>query len=84
MVDYFSGLGIVKYHIYQDGQIEKHIPENILPGFERKYKFVFHNNEHEICICEWHTINKEFTIYIGINHYKILLRAHKNFKNVCH
>ena len=66
MVDYFSGLGIVKYHIYQDGKIEKHIPENILPGFERKYKFVFHNNEHEICICEWHTINKVFPIHIWI------------------
>ncbi len=62
MVDYFSGLGIVTYHIYQDGKIEKHIPENILPGFERKYKYVYHDkddNKHEICICEWHTINKK-------------------------
>ncbi|MCX8711339.1 hypothetical protein J3U57_02235 [Gilliamella sp. B3464] len=62
MVDYFSGLGIVTYHIYQDGKIEKHIPEKIFPGFERKYQYVYHdkdNNEHEICICEWHTINKK-------------------------
>ena len=61
-MDYFSGLGIVTYHIYQDGKIEKHIPEKISPGFEQKYQYVYHDkhkNEHEICICEWHTINKK-------------------------
>ena len=62
MVDYFSGAGIVTYHIYQDGKIEKHIPENILPGFERKYKYVYHdkdNNKHEVCIVDWHTTKKK-------------------------
>ena len=48
MVDYFSGAGIVTYHIYQDGKIEKHIPENILPGFERKNKYVYHDKNKKI------------------------------------
>ena len=62
MMDYFSGAGIVTYHIYQDGKIEKHIPEKISPGFERKYKYVYHdkdNNEHEVCIVDWHTTKKK-------------------------
>ncbi len=53
--------GIVTYHIYHDGKIEKHIPQEISQGYEQKYKYVYHdekNNEHEICICDWHTINK--------------------------
>lgn len=62
MVDYFSGAGIVAYHIYQDGKIEKHIPEKILPGYERKYQYVYHDkddNEHEVCIVDWHTTKKK-------------------------
>jgi hypothetical protein len=62
MMDYFSGAGIVTYHIYHDGKIEKHIPQEILEGYEQKYKYIYHDkddNEHEICICEWHTINKK-------------------------
>ena len=63
LMNYFKfKAGIVTYHIYQDGKIEKHIPEKISPGFERKYQYVYHDkhkNEHEICICEWHTINKK-------------------------
>lgn len=62
MVDYFPGAGIVAYHIYQDGKIEKHIPEKILPGYERKYQYVYHDkddNEHEVCIVDWHTTKKK-------------------------
>ncbi|MWP48066.1 hypothetical protein GQ589_11575 [Gilliamella sp. Pas-s27] len=62
MVDYFSGAGIATYHIYHDGKIEKHIPQEILKGYEQKYKYVYHdkdNNEHEICIADWHTTKKK-------------------------
>jgi len=51
----------VTYHIYHDGKIEKHIPEEISKRYEQKYKYVYHDengNEHEICICDWHTIKK--------------------------
>ena len=57
----FISPGIVTYHIYHDGKIEKHIPLEISKGYEQKYKYVYHdekNNEHEICICDWHTIKK--------------------------
>jgi hypothetical protein len=64
MVGYFNikSIGIVTYHIYHDGKIEKHIPQEILKGYEQKYKYVYHdknNSEHEICIVGWHTINKK-------------------------
>ena len=63
----FISPGIVTYHIYHDGKIEKHIPPEISKGYEQKYKYVYHdekNNEHEICICDWHTIKKRsFTRY---------------------
>jgi hypothetical protein len=64
MVGYFNikSIGIVTYHIYHDGNIEKHIPQEILKGYEQKYKYVYHdknNSEHEICIVGWHTINKK-------------------------
>ena len=58
----FISPGIVTYHIYHDGKIEKHIPPEISKGYEQKYKYVYHdekNNEHEICICDWHTIKKK-------------------------
>ena len=58
----FISPGIVTYHIYHDGKIEKHIPLEISKGYEQKYKYVYHdekNNEHEICICDWHTIKKK-------------------------
>ena len=58
MVDYFRGAGIVAYHIYQDGKIEKHIPEKILPSYEQKYKYVYHDKNkkiHELGI---------FTVYV--------------------
>ena len=54
--------GIVTYHIYHDGKIEKHIPQEISKGYEQKYKYVYHdekNNEHEICICDWHTTKEK-------------------------
>jgi hypothetical protein len=62
MMDYFSGAGIATYHIYHDGKIEKHIPQEILEGYEQKYKYIYHdkgNNEHEICIADWHTTKKK-------------------------
>ena len=58
----FISPGIVTYHIYHDGKIEKHIPPEISKGYEQKYKYVYHdekNNEHEICICDWHTTKKK-------------------------
>jgi hypothetical protein len=63
-LDYFNTkpADIVTYHIYHDGRIEKHIPQEILKGYEQKYKYVYHdknNSEHEICIVGWHTINKK-------------------------
>ncbi|OCG23686.1 hypothetical protein A9G11_05610 [Gilliamella sp. wkB108] len=62
MIEYFTVLNIVTYHIYHDGNIEKHIPQRITSGFEKKYKYIYHDkddNEHEVCICEWHTIKKK-------------------------
>ena len=62
MLGRFVNPGIVTYHIYHDGKIEKHIPQEILKGYEQKYKYVYHDqngNEHEICICDWHTIKKK-------------------------
>ncbi|OTP80988.1 hypothetical protein B5S40_13805, partial [Gilliamella apicola] len=58
----FISPGIVTYHIYHDGKIEKHIPPEISKGYEQKYKYVYHdekNNEHEICICDWHTTKEK-------------------------
>ncbi|WP_334323201.1 hypothetical protein [Gilliamella apicola] len=58
----FISPGIVTYHIYHDGKIEKHIPQEISKGYEQKYKYVYHdekNNEHEICICDWHTTKEK-------------------------
>ena len=62
MLGRFVNPGIVTYHIYHDGKIEKHIPQEISKGYEQKYKYVYHDqnsNEHEICICDWHTIKKK-------------------------
>ncbi len=47
--------GVVTYHIYSDGRIEKHIPKVIKQGFEKKYKYVYHDKDegdHEICILD--------------------------------
>ena len=62
MLGRFVNPGIVTYHIYHDGKIEKHIPQEILKGYEQKYKYVYHDqnsNEHEICICDWHTTKEK-------------------------
>ncbi|MCX8523670.1 DUF4280 domain-containing protein [Chryseobacterium formosus] len=53
---------IVTFHIYDNGTIEKHIPQVIKPEYAQKYKYVYHdkdNKEHEICITEWHTTSKK-------------------------
>ncbi|WP_081301481.1 hypothetical protein, partial [Gilliamella sp. Fer1-1] len=47
MMDYFTRVGIVTYHIYHDGKIERHIPVETLKGYEKKYKYVYHDkNSH--------------------------------------
>lgn len=49
---------IITYHIYNGGKIEKHIPKIIKNGFEKKYKYVYHdknNIEHEFGIFNFKT-----------------------------
>ncbi len=59
---------IVTYHIYNDGKIEKKVPKTIKEGFEKKYKYVYHDidtTEHAICIIDWfNTKGKE----VGVVH----------------
>lgn len=53
--------GIVTFHIYYDGRIEKHIPKFIKAGYEQKYKYVFHTSDqaiHNLCIVEWSETTK--------------------------
>lgn len=60
-VDTLNATDIVTYHIYADGKIEKHIPKEIKLGYEKKYKYVFHdkeNKEHEICTVDFIFANK--------------------------
>ncbi|WP_276894680.1 hypothetical protein [Frischella perrara] len=57
MLGRFVNPGIVTYHIYHDGKIEKHIPQEISKGYEQKYKYVYHDvnkNQHEIGIFNIH------------------------------
>ncbi|MFD2907370.1 DUF4280 domain-containing protein [Flavobacterium ardleyense] len=59
---------IVTYHIFNNGKIEKRSPKYIKKGFEKKYKYVYHdkeNIEHAICVLEWYnTKEKEVgTVY---------------------
>ena len=37
--------GIVTYHVYWDGRIEKHIPRAIQKGYEDKYKYIYHDEK---------------------------------------
>lgn len=49
---------IITFHIYHDGNIEKHIPKKIKAGYEKNYKYVYHdknNKEHDICTVDMHT-----------------------------
>lgn len=60
--DKINAKDIVTYHIFHDGKIEKHIPKTIKPGYEKKYKYVYHdskNGEHEICLADWHTTKEK-------------------------
>ena len=53
----FISPGIVTYHIYHDGKIEKHIPQEISKDYKQKYKYVYHDvnkNQHEIGIFNIH------------------------------
>lgn len=48
--------GVVTYRVYSTGKIEKHIPKTIKAGFEKKYKYVYHdksNGEHDICTVDF-------------------------------
>lgn len=56
-----SAKGIITYNIYSEGKIEKHIPKTIKSGYEKQYRYVYHENntEHEICIVEWHITKKK-------------------------
>ncbi len=50
-----NAIGIITYHIYHDGKIEKHTPKVIDDGKENKIKYIYHdknNLEHEICIVD--------------------------------
>ncbi|PQL93154.1 hypothetical protein [Apibacter adventoris] len=52
---------IITYHIFSNGKIERHIPKKIKSGYEKKYKYIYHdstNIEHEICIIDWLEIDK--------------------------
>lgn len=47
---------LVVYHTFSDGRIEKHIPKVIKEGYEKKYKYVYHdakNAEHEIATVDF-------------------------------
>lgn len=37
--------GIVTYHVYWDGRIEKHIPRAIQKGYEDKNKYIYHDEK---------------------------------------
>ena len=37
-----EGIGIVSYHIYSGGKIEKHIPKEIKKEYRTKYKYIYH------------------------------------------
>lgn len=42
---------IITYHIYANGEIEKHIPKKIKSGYEKKYRYVYHDkldNLHDL------------------------------------
>ena len=39
--------GIVTYHVYWDGRIEKHIPRAIQKGYEDKYKYIYHDEKRQ-------------------------------------
>ncbi|WP_294288467.1 hypothetical protein [uncultured Chryseobacterium sp.] len=48
---------MVMYHIYSNGDIEKHIPKKIKVGYEKKYGYIYHDKkdeEHHICTVDWH------------------------------
>jgi hypothetical protein len=65
VADYFNikVADIVTYHIYHDGRIEKHIPQEILEGYEQKYRYVYHdkrNNIHQLGIYDYVKIKNNF------------------------
>ena len=59
----FISPGIVTYHIYHDGKIERHIPENINTEYKNKYKYVYHDknsNFHQLGIYEFIIIKNKY------------------------
>ena len=54
--------GVVTYHIYWDGRIEKHNPKTIQKGYEKKYKYVYHSSDtekYEICTLDFFKIKEK-------------------------
>jgi predicted chitinase len=54
--------GIVTYHIYSDGKIERHVPKSITSGFENKYKYVYHDSKsvvHVVCTTDWNETSEK-------------------------
>ena len=39
---------IVTYHIYANGEIEKHIPKSIKSGYEKKYAYIYHDKSDSL------------------------------------
>lgn len=48
---------MVTYHIYSNGDIEKHIPKEIKEDYKNKYGYIYHDEkgeEHDVCTVNWH------------------------------
>ena len=43
-----EGIGIVSYHIYSGGKIEKHIPKEIKKEYRTKYKYIYHDKNDKV------------------------------------
>lgn len=57
----YNAQGIVTFHVYYDGTIEKHIPKEVKSEFKNKYKYVYHDKngqEHEIYSADWFDVDK--------------------------
>lgn len=75
--------GIVTFHIYHDGRIEKRIPKFIKQGYEQKYKYVYHTLDqtmHNLCIVEWSETTKMKIGNIPVADEKVELIDVRQFK----
>ena len=79
----FISPGIVTYHIYHDGKIEKHIPQEISKDYKQKYKYVYHDvnkNQHEIGIFNIHKTKAMALGNIAQKHYVELINVKEEFE----